>query len=155
MPLFAFLMMISQVLQANYIRIHYNINGNLLYNSGFANNYRSTEDLDHLRDTSDFSPSQQFAIAPSSANLEIHFKNAISTLESYFDANYDINAAYIDSVDFSNFDSSHIACLNYLFKGVTELKYVNFANFNSSGLTALKETFSDCSALSSIDLSFL
>ena len=153
-----FLMMISHVLQAtpNYIKLHYNLDKIVQYTYGWYNDYRSKDDVDHFRTTYNIAKDGVIPLDPDyGQDLEIHFNKAIQTLERYFDADYDHFAEYIESVDFSNFDSSEITSLAYLFNKVEKLKYVNFKNFKSSKLTTLSYMFSSCTALSSIDLSYL
>ena len=153
-----FLMMISHVLQAtpNYIKLHYNLDKIVQYTYGWYNEHRSKDDVDHFRTTYVIKKDEVIPLDPNyGQDLEIHFNKAIQTLESYFDYNYDSFAEYIESVDFSNFDSSEITSLVCLFGGVRKLKYVNFKNFKSSKLTTLAYMFNLCTALSSIDLSYL
>ena len=153
-----FLMMISHVLQAtpNYIKVHYNLDKIIQYTYGWYNQYRSIDDVDHFRTTYNIQKDGVIPLDPNyGQDLEIHFNKAIRTLESYFDTDYDSFADYIESVDFTNFDSSEVTSLAYLFGGVKKLKYVNFKNFKSSKLTTLSYMFDSCTALSSIDLSYL
>ena len=71
--------------------------------------------------------SSSFTLSPDmdgGPKLTVYFKNSISTLNNYFKRNYDSCLQYLESVDFSNFDSSEVTSLYYLFDNCPRLKNV-------------------------------
>ena len=87
--------------------------------------------------------------------LEIYFSSDVTTLESFFDHNYDYFTEGILSIDFSNFNISGIVSLKNIFKGCNNLISVNFNNFKANSVLNMESMFSECSSLISIDLSGL
>ena len=87
--------------------------------------------------------------------LEIYFSSDVTTLESFFDHNYDYFTEGIVSIDFSNFNISGIVSLKNIFKGCNNLISVNFNNFKANSVLNMESMFSECSSLISIDLSGL
>ena len=55
-------------------------------------------------------------------------------------------------VDFSNFDSSELTSMSWMFFGCTSLKSINFNNFNAPLLSDIGLLFYNCSSLISVDL---
>ena len=87
--------------------------------------------------------------------LEIYFSSDVTTLESFFDHDYDSFTENIVSIDFSNFNISGIVSLKNIFKGCYNLISVNFNNFKADSVLNMESMFSECSSLISIDLSGL
>ena len=87
--------------------------------------------------------------------LEIYFSSDVTTLESFFDHDYDYFTENIVSIDFSNFNISGIVSLKNIFKGCRGLISVNFNNFKADSVLNMESMFSECSSLISIDLSGL
>ena len=67
-----------------------------------------------------------------------------TTLEQFFDADYDINAKSIDYVDLSHLNSSLITSTKRLFNGCIQLAEINFTNFKTSSIENMAEMFSGC-----------
>ena len=85
--------------------------------------------------------------------IEIHFPSDISTLESFFDSNYDKNMEYIEKINFSPFNSSKVIIMNYLFGGCCFLISIDFTKFDSSAATDMNYMFSRCYSFRYINLS--
>ena len=61
---------------------------------------------------------------------------------------------YIDEIDMSNFDSSKLVSMEYMFKGCSNLKKINFGNMDTSLVENMKGLFFQCfNRLESIDVS--
>ena len=59
----------------------------------------------------------------------------------------------ITYIDLSNFDSSKVTMMNYMFYGCTSLKSLSLSNFITSQVNTMKYMFYKCSPLISLDLS--
>ena len=51
------------------------------------------------------------------------------------------NQNYITFIDFTNFDSSEVTNMEYLFSGETGIKHISFNNFNTSKVTSFRKMF--------------
>jgi len=60
---------------------------------------------------------------------------------------------YVESIDFSNFNSSSLINCKNLFYGCISLKSVNFTNFDLSKIINMEGMFQGCTSLLSVDLS--
>ena len=63
---------------------------------------------------------QSFTVNEGS-KLELYFNSKLTSLESFFDYNHDINIGNIKSIDLSHFDSSLINDMSKAFSGCTSL----------------------------------
>ena len=59
----------------------------------------------------------------------------------------------IKSLDFSNFDTSKVAVMNYIFNGCSSLESISFGNDFTKSVNNMDSMFRGCSSLESIDLS--
>ena len=84
--------------------------------------------------------------------IEIHFSSDITTLENFFDSNYDENVEYIEKVDLFSFNSSNLEIMSHLFNGCKSLKSIDFTGFDSSKATDISYMFSGCSSIEYINL---
>ena len=109
--------------------------------------YLVTGDSVHLKE-------DEFEVT-SGNKLEIYFPSSVTTLESFFDSNYDYMCENIVSIDFSHFNISGIISLKNIFKGCSSLISVNFNNLKTDSVLNMEGMFRGCSSLSSIDLSGL
>ena len=91
----------------------------------------------------------------SGVKLEIYFSSNITTLESFFDHNYDPLSEKIVSIDFSNFNVSGFVSLKNIFNGCSSLVSVKLNNLETSSVLNTDSMFSGCSSLISIDLTGL
>ena len=135
----------------NYIIIFFGKDCN--YSSGFKNDYRKNiefiikdESKNKLKDTDEL-------IIHSGSKLEIYFLSPITSLQSFFDSNYDINVENIISIDLSQFDSSLVTDMSSAFLGCISLKSIDLNNINTSSAFKMDFMFFGCSSLESIDLS--
>ena len=131
----------------NYIIITYSkevtytkANGFNCYLDQYGENYRG--EIDNIKyKNKEYSMDQSLKIE-ANTEVQIHFNRPISSLESYFDSFYcEPNVEHINSVDFSNFDSSSLESIHYLFYRCYELKYVNFQNFDTSKVIYMNNMF--------------
>ena len=84
--------------------------------------------------------------------VKMYFKEPITTLLKFFYSE-DKQVANIKYIDFSNFDSSSIEDMSYLFFGCTSLESVNFGDFDASKVTDMRYMFANCFTIKSINLS--
>ena len=138
----------------NYIVLYYN--HDCSYLSGFNNSYRNDIDfiINKENNYSRISISEEFNIHKG-FGIEIYFNKPIKNLEHFFDAYYDGNMKYLVFVDFSNFDTSNIITMFYMFYRCSSLKSLDLSNFDTSKVTDMTFMFAGCSSLESIDLSNL
>ena len=80
--------------------------------------------------------------------IKIIWNSPISTCNSMFF--YLIN---IVEIDLSNFDSSLVTDMKYMFSGCSSLTSINLSNINTSSVADLSYVFNGCSSLKSLDLS--
>ena len=132
----------------NYITIYYKQSCN--YTNGFYNEYRKK--VRFLNMGSTILIKEGFEITKGT-KLEITLENDIETLEHFFDSRYDENMNYVESIDFSHFDSSFLINCKNLFYGCTSLKSVNLSKFNTSNVINMEGMFQGCNSLLSVDLS--
>ena len=59
----------------------------------------------------------------------------------------------IIEIDLSNFDTSKVTNMDFMFYELFGLKYINFGNINTSSVTSMSHMFYACKSLTSIDLS--
>ena len=78
-------------------------------------------------------------------NIEIYFKNELTSLESLF---FKVNT--LIKVDLSNLISKNIKTTSDMFNGCKKL---NDINLNTDNIYNISNMFTDCSSLTSIDLS--
>ena len=95
---------------------------------------------------------ESFSIEANSS-IDIIFTNPITTLESFFNGNYDLYSGSISYVDLSHFDASLVTRTYQMFKDCISLKEINFTNFQTSSIKMMAQMFSDCGQLVSLDLS--
>ena len=131
----------------NYIVIYFN--KEVVYN-GFQNQYRNNIEKIVLN-TAVQSLDGEITI-PFNTGLEVHFSAIISSVSEFFSSESDENAVFISSVDFSNFDSSNLINMDYLFKKCSGLKSIDFSNSDLSKVTRMYGLFYGCSSLESVTL---
>ena len=87
------------------------------------------------------------------SKIEIHFSNALKSLEKFFSSELDPNMAKITSIDFSHFNTSLIENMNSMFSGCSSLKSIDLSFFDTSLVIDMGFMFSNCTSLEIIDLS--
>ena len=113
--------------------------------------------IDFIIDTSDNNKKYEVSDGlniKANTKIEIYLTN-ITSLESFFDSDYDENTRTIISIDLSHLDASYITDISLLFHGCESLLSVDFSNFNSPSLTKMNSMFEGCGYIESIDLSNL
>jgi surface protein len=135
----------------NYITVYYG--EYVKYQNGFRNNNRkdivytiNVGDNEEQNDT-------EFLNIEKNVPVKISFKSPLTSLIHFFDIDEDQNSKKIISIDFSNFDSSKIESLGYLFYGCSALKSIDFSYFTSSLVNNMESMFDGCSSLELVDLS--
>ena len=58
----------------------------------------------------------------------------------------------ISQIDFTNFDSSSVIKMDYMFANCINLISINFKNFNTSRVTTIQRMFLNCQKITSLDL---
>ena len=61
----------------------------------------------------------------------------------------------LKSLDVSNFDTSKVTDMSYMFQGCSSLQQLDISNFDTSKVTAMYYMFHTCSSLKSLDISWL
>ena len=56
-------------------------------------------------------------------------------------------------IDLSNFDTTGVTTMKYMFLGCFNLRYINFNNVDTSSVNGMTSMFEDCRSLTSLDLS--
>ena len=72
-------------------------------------------------------------------------------LEKCFGLFYECSAIY--DIDFSNFNTSLVKNMAFMFNGCSSLKNLNLSNFKTSQVTNMFAMFTDCPSLKLLDLS--
>ena len=111
----------------NYIILYYGKESN--YKNGFINKYRNITSFiinEYYNNTLD--TNEEFVVKEG-CKIELYFNSILTSLESFFDYNYDINIGNIKSIDLSHFNSLLITNMNKAFSGCTSLESINFDNF--------------------------
>ena len=137
----------------NYIILYYGKESN--YKNGFINKYRNITSFiinEYYNNTLD--TNEEFVVKEG-CKIELYFNSILTSLESFFDYNYDINIGNIKSIDLSHFNSLLITNMNKAFSGCTSLESINFDNFIFSSVTKANNMFFGCDSLKSIDLPLL
>ena len=86
--------------------------------------------------------------------IEIDF-NTLLTDCNHFIRKAIINIDLIINIDVSNFDTSLVTDMQYMFERCTNLISLDLSNFNTSLVTDMKHMFEDCYSLISLNLSNL
>ena len=133
----------------NKITVRYNNECN--YDKEFVNDYRSSIKRIFLNGLEE--PTNRQTKIENNSELIIYFDSPVETLAYFFSSEYDPNVIYINSLDFSSFNSSNIDDMSHLFEGCTSLESVTFGNFDSSQVIDMSKMFYGCSLIKSIDLS--
>jgi len=68
-------------------------------------------------------------------------------------AKYDKYSKYITEIDFSNFDSSTIINMEFVFSECSSLISFNPSNLDTTNMLSMDIMFSECSSLISLDIS--
>ena len=133
----------------NYIILYFN--HDCTYSSGFGNSRRN--DIDFIiEENKKYKKSESFEVIKG-YGIEIHFNERIRSLQNFFDAREDKNMQYLAFVDFTNFNSTSISNMEYMFYHSSSLKSIDFSNFDTSHVTNMRHIFEGCSSLESIDIS--
>ena len=127
----------------------------LNYSESFNNSYR--ENISYIlnrKDNAKFKAEEKIEV-DKGFGIEIHFDKPVNSLNNFFSSFYDGNMEYLESIDFSNFDSSLVTDMSHMFDGCISLKSINILNLNTSLVTDTSFMFSYCTSLESLNLSIL
>ena len=135
----------------SYIILYFN--EDCRYPNGFTNPRRS--DISYIinRENNDKITSETELIINKDFRIEIYFSSSVRDMRSFFDRDYDDNIQYLISIDFTNFDSSLLSDIRWMFFGCNSLETIILTNFDTSLVTDMSAIFYGCSSLKSIDLS--
>ena len=94
-------------------------------------------------------------------NINYNNSNVTSNDENYFEIYSDktvkrfsfSSPVLITSLDLSNFDTSQVKDMSYMFRGCSDLTSLDLSNFDTSQATNMRHMFKNCSGLTSLDLS--
>ena len=137
----------------NYIRVKYGYYTAYNIDDGinFVNSYRQLVSFIIYRNSLLW-PDDIITIDVNS-EIEIYFTSPPTSLESFFDKNYDQNVENIISVDLSNLNWSLLKSMTKLFFKCDIINSVNFTNFKALKVETMRSMFGYCNYLASIDLS--
>ena len=135
----------------SYITLKYNEDSK--YPNGFKNAYRN--DISYIKNKESNSriPAEAKLDINKDFRIEIHFSSPVTSLAYFFDKIKDENMQYLESVDFTNFDSSLVTNMNSMFYGCNSLKSITFTNYNTNKVITMNSLFYGCSSIESLNLS--
>ena len=87
-------------------------------------------------------------LGPQKSYIKLQFNDDITSCENMFNG-----LSYIDEIDLSGFDFSHVISMKSMFQGCSNLKFIEFGNIDTSRVENMDMTFQNCTGLTSIDLS--
>ena len=122
------------------------------YSYGFKNNFRNN--IHFIINDKLTKLNTDYLNIKAGSNIEIHFEDNITDMNKFFSIEEDINSQYINSIDLSRFDSSHIVNMSSMFSGCSSLTYINFSNIITSSVKDMSNMFYNCGNISSLDLSY-
>jgi len=136
---------------SNYISFKYKDKVN--YDSGFINkNILSRKLIYFIINQDSILKGNDTLLIEANNSIDIFFYNT-TTLDNFFDGNYDTNAKSIIYADLSHINSSLVTSTHQMFLESTSIKEINFINFETSSVENMAEMFSGCSQLISLNLS--
>ena len=139
---------------AQYMRLFFG--ENITYKSGFDFGTQSNKELLNdnilvIKDRKLINKNEALNITPDNI-IEIHFLSVTSTLDNFFNIEYDNNFVSLKKVEFYNFDEA-LSNISHLFNGCKSLKSVYFSEYDTQNVTDMSYMFNGCESLISIDLS--
>ena len=123
----------------------------LQYSESFKNSYR--ENISYIlnrKKNVKFKAEEKIKV-DKGFGVEIHFDKPVNNLNNFFSSFYDRNMNFLESIDFSNFDSSLVTDMSYMFEGCISLKSINILSLNTSLVTDTSFMFSYCTSLESLN----
>ena len=123
------------------------------YQGGFKNDYRKNISFIINRENNASLTGEETLIANKGFEIEIHFNASVKNLEKFFSSVFDENMHYLESIDFTNFNSSFVNNMESMFYGCSSLESIDFTNFNTSSATTISYMFYGCSSLKTLNLS--
>ena len=87
-------------------------------------------------------------LGPRISYIKLQFNDYITSCENMFNG-----LSYINEIDLSGFDFSHVISMKSMFQGCSNLKSIKFGNIDTSRVENMDMTFQNCTGLTSIDLS--
>ena len=85
-------------------------------------------------------------------NVKLCLAGFVTNMESFFDANIDINAQKIISIDLSHFDSYFVTKMDSMFSGCTGLMALDMSNINLENIESSENMFNNIAKLNFINL---
>ena len=135
----------------NFIKVKYGESIN--YEEGFGKDGRNGNVIYVKNGENFYKPSKGFTIENTDTELVIAFSEGTTSLKDLFNSEKDLNVKKIESIDFTNFNTSNLTDMNSLFKGCNNVKIINYSNFDTSLVTDMSNLFNGCEKLISVNLS--
>ena len=134
----------------NFIKVTYYVD--VEYSSGFYNEYRRSMDYIEYENNIFYSNSSLIILA--NTEIKIYFRADATDLSYFFSTSIDQNAKKIISADLSNFNTSSIIRMEYLFGGCMKLQTLILSSkFVTAKVERMDSMFNYCKVLQSLDLS--
>ena len=132
----------------NYISLTYG--QDTTYEKGFKNEFRNNTELVNT-ETLSYEPTDKLTI-PKDTNIEISFPSyvEVEVLSHFLDVNYDPFVENIVSIDLSNFITSSVKDMSFLFNGVKSVKSIDLSGLDLSSVTNMASMFENCASLEEI-----
>ena len=140
-------------INSNVMVIYYGENENVMYDSGFQNEFR--KDISFIKNNIDHvnivEPNKPINIKKG-GRIEVYFSSQTNRLTNFFSATNDENADKITLIDLSHFKQSNtVTMMNFMFYGCSSLTSIDFTNFAPGKLTYTNYMFYGCGLLETID----
>ena len=135
----------------NFIVLYFKQNCN--YSEGFKKHRKGISFIINRENNNTKINSGERLIINKNFGVEIHFNKRITNLRRFFNFDFDNNMKYVISIDFSNFDTSSVTDMSFMFYGCSSLESLDLSNFNTSSVTNMYSMFYGCSSLQYINLS--
>ena len=125
---------------------------NIEYREGFGIGIREGKISYVMKEDEMLGPKQHFFVNYEHPEIKIYFPEKVKSLKDMFSNQIDSYVEYIESIDFSNFNSSLVTDMSNLFYGCYELISVVLSELKTQEVTNMNSMFYGCKSLASIDL---
>jgi len=123
------------------------------YTFGFINDdCPSRNTINYIINQDSLLKNNESLIIEANNSILIHFADKITSLENFFNGEYDKNSQSIIYADLSNLDASSITSMSKTFIQCIAIEEINFINFDTPSLESMSETFSGCEQLKFLNL---
>ncbi len=133
----------------SYIKLYFY--KDIQYENGFINEYRNSIIFINYNDIMLLSNSELNILA--NTPLEIHLNYDITSMETFFSAEMDINMANVISIDFSNFRANSLENMANMFYGCISLEYLDLTSVFIFDVKYMDFMLYNCTSLKLLDIS--